>query len=71
MKRILFLAALLIIPTATGVSGGPANYVHHFGKNGEKVIFASAGSCRHHLSAHPNDYMIVVGGVSQDPLDCQ
>jgi len=70
MKRALILAAIFTLSAATGSSGGRANYVHHFDDRGEKFIFASAGSCRHHLSAHPGDSVMTTFGPSQDPANC-
>lgn len=64
---VVFLTLLAVILQA----GGRGNVVHHYYADGTyKVILASQGSCRHHLTAHPLDVVTTVSGFSYDPQDC-
>jgi hypothetical protein len=71
MKRALTAAVLLIALAILLIAGGKANYVTHRDDRGEKAIYASEGSCRHHMSAHPSDTLWTCNGpVSGRPDLC-
>ena len=71
MKKLLYAGILTLALTALGMAGR-ANVVWHWDeKSGSfEAITSSAGNCRHHLTAHPQDYIAVAGGQSKDPADC-
>jgi hypothetical protein len=72
MKKPLIAAGLLLLGLAGYAVAGRANFVWHLDKkSGVHVeILTSAGACRHHLSAHPEDYLMRFDGPSHDPADC-
>jgi len=70
MKKIVKIVALL----GLGISALEAqrgNIVVHFDKDGvPNEIWSSGGNCRHHLTAHPGDYVRTAAGGSSNPADC-
>jgi hypothetical protein len=58
------------------IGRGRVNVVRHYYKNGShkagsyKEFLASRGSCRHHLTAHPNDVVAKPWGWVNDPAAC-
>ena len=71
MKRAVLGIVVLLGATPMSVKAGRGNMVHHVYSDGsEKVFLGSAGSCRHHLTAHPLDYVTTTAGSSNDPASC-
>lgn len=72
MKKAILGVFLLLGLAAWIEAGGRANFVTHVDhRKGEvKEILSSAGNCRHHLSAHPEDTVMTVNGPSSNPDDC-
>ncbi|MBI2688427.1 MAG: hypothetical protein HYX27_19150 [Acidobacteria bacterium] len=72
-KKTIIAAVVLLCAAAASLIGARGNVVIHYNKDGTTdVLFTSAGSCRHHLTAHPNDSVAVTTGSGQsgDPADC-
>lgn len=72
MKRILFAVSVVLLAAAATMIGAKSNVVNHVDtkKGTQKEIISSAGNCRHHLTAHPEDTVMTVNGPSRDPEDC-
>jgi hypothetical protein len=72
MLRSLIAVISLVALALALHAGGRANYVYHQNADGSiKVIYASEGSCRHHLTAHPNDTLATANGIYvHDPAAC-
>lgn len=71
MKKLLFAGILTLALTALGMAGR-ANRVRHWDARSGMFdnVTSSAGNCRHHLAAHPEDELITVHGPSKNPEDC-
>jgi len=74
MKRALIAAVLLIALAILLIARGRSNAVYHYDDGSYKYIYASEGSCRHHMSAHPLDKLVTVycpEGISGRPDLCE
>jgi hypothetical protein len=59
MMRLLFKIVAVAAVLSGLMTGERGNIVYHFDKDGDlKVILSSQGNCRHHLTSHPNDYVL-------------
>jgi YD repeat-containing protein len=72
VKKILLAAISITLLASLVASAGRGNLVTHVDTDGvtTKVIWASQGSCVHHLTAHPLDTVATVAGASFDPTNC-
>lgn len=71
MKKLVFFALVLLGASAVIGIAGRGNVVTHHDRNGvPSEILTSAGSCRHHLTAHPGDTVRGVSAESSDPNAC-
>jgi hypothetical protein len=71
MKKLLYAGILTLALTALGMAGR-ANKVWHWDEKSSSFveITSSAGNCRHHLEAHPLDYVEQAAGTSSNPSAC-
>jgi hypothetical protein len=71
MKKLLFAGILILALSALGMAGRANKVMHWDEKSGTfEEITSSAGNCRHHLIAHPQDGLVKPGGLTQDPDAC-
>ena len=71
MKKLLFAGILILALSALGMAGRANKVMHWDEKSGSYVeVTSSAGNCRHHLSAHAEDFLRQAGGTTQNPDAC-
>lgn len=73
MKKPLIAAGLMLLGLAGYAVAGRVNFVWHVDKRtGEgEFMLMSGGACRHHVSAHPEDYVAQTdNSKSKNPDDC-
>jgi len=74
MKKAIFAALVLLGVAAISLVAGRGNVVYHVDPRtgATDIILSSAGNCRHHLTAHPDDRVATADpkAPSDNPNDC-